>query len=390
MWWELIIIEIADSHDYQDDDMKGINPFLVTLPNYDTERLFKRMACFPNPSERERNLPSHLRVHCVEKLREWAYPWSAHKDLAKMILRIINIGYSHRNPLTPEYIVKTRMENLLDYNTSLKIVPTIGVSLIGISGTGKSVAVEKILSNYYPQVIKHSEDREKNLLIDQLVWLKVDCLYNPTAKTVCLEILDKIDQILDTPYFPLFKHEKEDEIMMQVAKILWLHGVGLLVIDEIQELVTAGNKAKLALQGFLEKMCCVIGIPILLIGNPLACSVLPDTFRSNFLRWDRLKYDVEWGKLMRNLFRYQWTSEQAENTSYISRMLYESSLGVVDVAIKVYISAQQYCINLGIRSLTPDIITLVSREKYRLIQPMLYALQKGIESDLKQYPDLVF
>ena len=137
-------------------------------------------------------------------------------------------------------------------------------------------------------------------------------------------------------------------------------------------------------------MCCVIGIPILLIGNPLACSVLPDTFRSNFLRWDRLKYDVEWGKLMRNLFRYQWTSEQAENTSYISRMLYESSLGVVDVAIKVYISAQQYCINLGIRSLTPDIITLVSREKYRLIQPMLYALQKGIESDLKQYPDLVF
>lgn len=346
--------------------------------------------CPPPISKEEKILPSYLRVHCVEKLREWIQPWSTHKNLAEIILRSINDGYIYRNPMTPEYIMKTRKKNLLDDNTNPKIVSPIGASVIGLSGAGKSLAVERILSTHYLQVIKHSADKEKCLLVDQLVWLKIDCPYNPTVKTFCMQILDKIDQILDTSYFHLFYYQNENDLMMQVAKILWLHGLGLFVVDEVQQLTTAGNKAKVTLQVFLEKMCCVTGIPILLIGNPLACSVLPDTVFSNFLKWDRLKHDEEWEKLMRNLFKYQWTSKQAKNTSYISRKLYEISLGIIDIAIKMYISAQQYCINCGICSLTPDIITLVSREKHKLIQPMLYTLQKGIESDLEQYPDLVF
>jgi hypothetical protein len=386
---DIIFGEMAGLTYHQLNEMEGKNPFLAALPSSNIETLLRKMVYCPPINERERSLPSHVRVHCVEKLREWIQPWSTHKNLAEIILCIIGNGYIYRNPLAPEYILKTRMKNLLSYNTNSKIMTPIVASLIGISGTGKSIAVERILSTHYPQVIKHSVSKEKCLLIDQLVWLKIDCPHNPTIKTFCIQILSKMDQILDTSYLTLFSRQNEDDLMIQVVKILWLHGLGLLVVDEIQQLTMASNKAKLTLQVFLKKMCNVTGIPILLIGTPLALSVISDTFLSNFLRWDRLD-DEDWKKLMCNLFKYQWTSESTEFTSYISSKLYENSLGIVDIAIKIYISAQQYCINRGIHSLTPEIITLVSLEKNKLIQPMIYALRNGFEKGIKHYPDLVF
>lgn len=381
------LYEENDSTYCKFDKSKPENPFLKFLTRSNLKTSLKSIAYSPvNASKEEKSLPSHIKVHCAERLRQFIHASFQHRYLAELIKQSIIDGYIHRNPLTPEYIMKTREKNLLNGVPMSSDFPLI-VSLIGISGTGKSIAVERILTTFCSQVIKHSEFKNKYLLIDQLVWLKVNFLCEPTIGDFCLCILDKIDQLLGTPYFLLFRYQKEEERLEQVAKILWLHGVGLFIVDEFQNIIKATEKEKQVILDFLEKISTVIGIPILLIGTP-ALSALPDVFLFNTVKWNEFSFNEEWDGLIYELLKYQWTSKQVENVKCISKKLYEVSMGIIDIAIKVYISAQQYCINRNIAQLTPEIIMLVSRDKYKLIQPMLHAFRGENKSCLFQYPDL--
>ncbi|SDD72647.1 ATP-binding protein [Sporomusa acidovorans] len=344
----------------------------------------------PNATKVERLLPSHMQVHCVEKLREFIYAGSQYYYLTVLIKQFIINGYSNRNPLAPEYIIKTRNNNLLESKLIANANPLIAV-LIGISGTGKSVAVERILTTYCTQVIEHAKFEKSYLLMDQLVWLKIDFPCQPTMRSFCLCILDKIDQILGTDYFSLFSYQKqkEEERIEQVAKILWLHGVGLFIVDEFQGITKANGMEKRLILDFLEKINIVVGIPTLLIGTPSALSVLPDVFLSTIVRWSKFSFNEEWNSLVHELLKYQWTLHEVENFSDISRELFEVSLGITDIAIKLYIAAQQYCINRDIARVTPEIITLVNREKYKLVQPMLHVLREEDTKNLLQYSAIV-
>ena len=48
------------------------------------------------------------------------------------------------------------------------------LSIIGISGIGKTTAIER-LSLMYPQVIKHETYEGQSFNRTQIVWLKIDC-----------------------------------------------------------------------------------------------------------------------------------------------------------------------------------------------------------------------
>lgn len=341
------------------------------LPKIDNQVLLEDITFLPTcVSENERILPKYIRVHCVEKLHDYIFACPKYFYLAELIKSFIIDGYRDRNPLTSQYIVKTREQNLLDKKNIGNNRSRIA-TLVGLSGTGKSSAVKKVLTTYCTQVIEHAKSKEKQLLMDQLVWLKVDFTCKPTIGNFCLYILEKIDQVLSTTYFSFFQYQKDRERIEQVAKILWIHGVGLLVVDEIHNIRDASPRAKDEILDFLEKISDVTGIPVLLVGDLSALSLLPNTFLVNMLKWNKFDFDEEWDMFVRQLLKYQWTYQDCEDAQEISRELYKCSLGIVDIAVKLYISAQQFCINRELHKLTPEIITLISKERFKLIQPSL-------------------
>ena len=67
-----------------------------------------------------------------------------------------------------------------------------GFTIIGVSGVGKSTAVEKILS-LYPQRIVHTKYRERPLAFTQLVWLKLDCPHDGSLKQLCYQFFYALD-----------------------------------------------------------------------------------------------------------------------------------------------------------------------------------------------------
>lgn len=89
-----------------------------------------------------------------------------HIELERKLSTLIRRGYLGRNPLDKSFLGKLRVLNRLD-DTSIKenelqnelenIRTTAdSISIIGVSGIGKTTAIERLLL-MYPQVIKHFE-----------------------------------------------------------------------------------------------------------------------------------------------------------------------------------------------------------------------------------------
>lgn len=114
------------------------------------------------------------------------------------------------------------------------------MAIIEISGMGKTTAIEKLLL-MYPQVIKHFEYKGQNFTRTQIVWLKIDCPYDGNLSTLCKSFFSAIDDVLGTRYLEKFGYSSRvtSTMLINMTKLAWRYGIGVLVIDELQHLVNA-------------------------------------------------------------------------------------------------------------------------------------------------------
>ncbi len=136
------------------------------------------------------------------------------------------------------------------------------ISIIVESGLGKSTNLANILE-LYPQVIIHPQHS-----VTQIVWLKVDCPHAGSLKGLCTDIFLGIDRLLGTNNFKKFgsKGNSEDYMLAQVAQLAHTYHLGLLVIDEMQNLANA-RRGRDDLLNFLVKMDNIISIPVIRVGT---------------------------------------------------------------------------------------------------------------------------
>lgn len=332
------------------------NPFLQCL-----EEANVLLTIYEPPfNESERQIPNHLRMHCAERISDLFIPFNSYQLLEESLRTIIYKGYSHRNPLDLDYICRTRQKNLLNSRS----IFNFGGSLIGLEGTGKRTAISRILSTKYKQTYEHV-NKERRFIIEQVLWILIDCPVETPTRMICLHILHDIDRVLGTSYSELFYWQKEDELLAQVAKILWLHGVGLLIINNIQVLLASNEKIIKSFFEYLSQISDCVGIPVIVIGVPEVESMLPDKYKRNTFIWHSLDFDSEWDLLVKKLLRYQWTPQIAE-VGDVSFELFSNSSGIIDVAIRIYISCQQHCIKYNLPKIDSNIIRAIAELEYSL------------------------
>ena len=385
------------------EEYKG-NPFIEALPPiYSKDEVVDKLIVYPIYNSKERMLDSHLRVHMVQRLFQCFQPLQVHLDLESRISRVIRQGYLARNPFRPEYAASLQdgyrmIQNLnLDLCSNKRFRTTAaGFTIIGVSGMGKTTAVNRILATM-PQIIVHSEYRGVKFSMCQLVWLKLDCPYDGSIKGLCMEFFSKVDSLLGTDYYKKHvtgRHTVDSmlSIMSQVARHT---GLGMLVIDEIQHLKQAKSGGSEKMLNFFVTLVNTIGVPTVLIGTTKAMSVLQSEFRQarrgsgqGDMVWERLQKDSNWDLLMGALWDYQWTKKEVPFTQEISDVMYEESQGIIDIAVKLYAMAQIRAIYSGIEEINPELIRQVARENLKLVQPMLEALKSGDMRRISQYEDI--
>lgn len=380
------------------------NPLIEALPPIFTEDdVIEQISVFPPYDEKERELNSSYRFHCVQRLFQYFQPFEIHLDIEQRISRAIRQGYINRNPMNKQEVMLNHERYqaikegkfLKNYLTEIKRTAS-GFTIIGLSGIGKSTAIERVLS-FYPQLIKHKEYNGEHLHFTQISWLKLDCPFDGSLKGLCISFFSELDRLLGSNYLNKFGSQKStmDLMLQRMAHLSSLHGIGLLIIDEIQHLNLSKSGGSDKMLNFFVTLVNTIGIPVVLVGTNKAVSVLQSEFRQarrgsgqGDMIWGQMPKDETWKLFLEGLWEYQWTKEYTPLSDQTSDLIYDQSQGILDIAVKLFMLSQVRAIATGEEKISERIIKQVSKESLRLVQPMLQALRSGIPSEINKYEDI--
>jgi len=378
------------------------NPLIEALPSIWTlTEATRLLGHYPGHDDQHRLLPAEVRLHLILNAVQFFEPLPIHLDLEQRFSRMIRMGYQARNPLQQGFWreMHQRVQTLGVPDTvrgapnaqpkaaSLPLRSTaMGFTILGLSGVGKSTAVETILS-LYPQVLYHGKYHGQDFNWVQLVWLKLDCPFDGSIKGLCLNFFQAVDHLIGTNYYENYARQGRvttDVLIPYVARVGSLHGLGVLVIDEIQNLSEAKSGGASRMLNFLVQLVNTIGVPVVPIGTYKALPLLRGEFRQarrgsgqGDLVWDRMAEDDIWQLFVESLWRYQYVRHVTKLTAELSHVLYDVSQGITDFAVKAYLLAQVRAITSGKESVTAGLLRSVAADSFRLAKPVLDVLRQG-------------
>lgn len=383
------------------------NPLIEALPRILTsQEAMKKLSHYPDYDDSMRQLPEELRYQMLEDIVRFFTPLNIHIDLERRISRLIRAGYIERNPL--KYIfwsengkrsTKVSEDSISQYGDDDEFHSTsaYGFNAVGVSGIGKSLAYERVL-RLCPQVIHHGEYKGRKFTFSQIVWLKIDCPFDGGLKGLCINFFQTVDSILGTSYHKNYgsKSRTTDEMLPFMALVAANHGIGVLVIDEIQRLSLAKSGGVEKMLNFFVQLVNTVGVPVTLVGTYKSLSIFDGNFSQmrrgtgqGDLVWDRMKNDKEWKLFVEALWRFQYTKKVCsfgENPELIE-VLYEETQGITDLAVKAYMLAQERAIETGKELITVSVIRSVCKDKFKIIRPALEALKGKTKNALARFED---
>lgn len=379
------------------------NPFIEALPNILTEgEIPDKIAYYPEYCQSERNLPAEIRYHYVHTLEELIQPLDKHYEIERNISIMLRTGYRVRNPLSKEYAAQFYKDS-----SDIVTLPRVpkrpnlkGLTIIGISGIGKSTAVEQVLLTY-PQVIQHVSYRGVPLILKQLVWVKIDCPYGGSSKVMCEQFFRTVDAALETDYYQQYSKARftESQLLDRMENIIRLYGLGILVLDELQFLNVAHSGGYDKLLNFFTKLSNNLGIPIVLIGTYKSLGLFRrELYQSRRgsaggfgnIFWDCMEIKTkEWSFFLETIWKYQWTKTHTPLTKRISDAIHDESQGITGIAVILYVLSQKEAIARGREEkITATLIRDVAKESLKILRPMLQLLKLGDYQELMKIDDL--
>jgi len=340
------------------------NPFVEALPPCASDKvILQRLRRKIEFQEVERSLDAASRLEAVDRLDSWIIPQPEYVPTFRMVEKAILDSYRARNPFsatTNHYLHYLNPDDTIEAPDTgrPKSLAKAG-TIVGLTGVGKSRMLERVL-DYYPQVFWHEEYQESKMGLKQVIWLKVTCLDGMSLRGLCLRILGALDEALDREYTK--PASTIDALSLQIERQLRLNFVGLVAIDELQELDAGGSVGADRITAFLLNLIDRAGVPILLCGNPKLLKVVTRQFRiarraeqAGYVEIDAMS-PKNWSVFIKHMWKHQWTDVYTKLTPEIVNQLYIFTAGIADFAIKTFKGAQALVIGSGDERITMQIL----------------------------------
>jgi hypothetical protein len=427
------------------------NPLIEALPPTLTPpEVTEYLLQLPPYSEKDLKMSPVARLQITETAREFFVPHGKHLTVYYALTNLILRGYVRRNPVLWGYW-KRIQDDIASFQTEIQKHPfpnsrARGLAIVGIGGTGKSTTVEKILQSL-PQVITHVLYKDQDFIMKQLVWLKLDCPRIGSLRELCVNFFRAVDEILETTYEERYagRSRRTLETLIQgMARVAANHCLGIIVIDEIQDLSEARSGGEITIVNFLVHLENTIGIPFALVGTPNAIPLLSAQFRQTrrvteqgYIAWDRMaevEQEVEvfddddedevpianpniseelpppcieggkkektpqpdpvWKDFLETLWTYRYVKQPRPLKPNIledkcARALYSAGKGIPAIVQTVFVLAQQRAILNETEKITPRLIRETVRDNQKLIEEILGEARMKRPRTIPQVGDLV-
>lgn len=395
--WPIAVYKPQSNPDYQD------NPFIEALPliRSDAEAATD-MQQLVRVSDGIA-LPAVDRMHLLGRIDHFVQPLGYHVNLFQRMSIMLRQGYVHRNPARPGHaadlgravaemdaLIKDgsgRMLGKVKAGTRQRIGPGLSLTMIGSSGVGKSTAAEAVL-RCYDQVIIHPEMPGDLEVVQQVVWLKLSVPQDGSIKALCIDFFEAVDELLGTNYVRSYANSVTtiDKLIILMGRVAFLHGLGLLVIDELQNLNVAKSGGAQKMMNTFKLLRDVMKVPVLSIGTPEAIAILSADLQvarrnSGLQPMSRMRNDGEFWLFCKSLFGAQFLRNPLTLTDAIQNQLYYLSQGIADIVVKIFVLAQYDALAAGLETIHPSMFDEVYESSLQLLHPFLDDIRIGNSAD---------
>ncbi len=239
------------------------NPMIEALPPIlEPGKFTASLSYLPRFTPNERDLSDHDRILATHRIGECTVATPSFYSVYERIYTLIKAGYSGKNPLTP---TTTRWVYSIGLDQARPKKTTADTLLItGLSGGGKTTTLGSVL-RCFPNVIEHTNYQGKAFAFQQIVYVRIDMPSDATRSALCLAILDQFDQALGTDYVKQYSRQgvKIEAMQRAIATIAANHMLGMIFIDEFQNMNIAKSGGKEAALQFFDQMSNIVQVPMI-------------------------------------------------------------------------------------------------------------------------------
>lgn len=342
---------------------------LTVLPEYDVS------ICNENEAIRLMALSDIYKIYIPSKMSQEIY--------SKLYLALLRSLMKKGTQLATEQ-QKQNFRAIMNQEYSGIIGGSDSFTIVGTSGIGKSSAISRAINLITENKVLEIEEPYAKII----PCLSVQCPFDCSVKGLLLEILRKVDEILGCNYYQsaLRKKTTTDTLIGCVSQVALNH-IGLLVVDEIQNVVNSKNGRILV--GALTQLINNSGISICMVGTPESSIFFEQAMqlarRSLGLQYGAMECGIEFDEICNILFTYQYVKQRTDISNTIIEWLYEHSAGIISVVASLIHDAQEIAILTGKEILNLETLNEAYQKRLSLlhnyIQPAIK--KKGQTSKVK-------
>tara|TARA_R110001583_G_scaffold89968_1_gene231503 strand:- start:3921 stop:5405 length:1485 start_codon:yes stop_codon:yes gene_type:complete len=308
----------ADYNNNVHSEYQG-NPFLEALPEMMESGDFFRQVMFLRPFDKSyRQEPAWFRNVKLVETYKYVVPNAYYYKLYKILWRMLFTTYTDRNSFDTESVTEHYSKLLHKQKMDALWTGTTGESLLftAPSGIGKTMLVRRTLMAL-TQVIDHTEYRGKKFRQPQVLWIYLKIPSNANRKSLCHLFLEEIDKCVATDY------AKKTPMTTQIGNyerifrtIIETYKLGLLVIDELQNLSVCKAGGDQEFLNFFSELSEQWRLGLILVGTPNIIPTLEKIFTAGRrltsggdLHLDRYAIDDDiWKDMITTLWPYQYVN----------------------------------------------------------------------------------
>lgn len=256
-------------------------------------------------------------------------------------------------------------------------------TIIGASGIGKSSAISRAIR----LITENRVIEVENPYTKIIPCICVQCPFDSSVKGMLLEILRKVDEMIDSKYYEnaLRARTTTDMLIGSVSQVALNH-IGLLVVDEIQNVCNSKNGKSLV--GMLTQLINNSGISICMVGTPESAVFFEQAVqlarRSLGLRYDVMEYGTDFRNFCEIVFSYQYVKQKTEITDGIVEWLYEHTSGNISVVVSLIHDAQEIAILSGKEVLNLESLNEAYQQRLSMLHGFIHMEQKKQTSKAKK------
>jgi len=262
-------------------------------------------------------------------------------------------------------------------------------TIIGPSGIGKSSAVSRAINILTEVPVLNIGNT------NVIACLQVQAPADSSVKGLLLEILRKVDEMLQTKYHEnAIKAHSTVQMLIGTTSQVCLSHTGLVVVDEIQNVVNSKNGKTVI--GTLTQLINNSGVSICMVGTPESTIFFDQAMmlarRSLGLNYTMMEYGEEFREFCKVLLGYCYVQNLPQVDEAMLMWLYNHSAGNASVVVGLVHDAQEIAILEGMERL--DISTLNIAFEKRMTMLHDFLIPKSIKNNpvkkkKVQLPDVV-